>query len=411
MYSAGLISQAMSFWRKAIKSRILSRSLPFLPILWIAAALVVDIFCTRKTIDVWPPLNRRVLAFSDQPEGGRSTSKALPTPTKLLLSLRLDSGVTWPVAGTIFFLDRKGTDLSGPGELELELAHANLGLLTLCLVEDLPGFTRDDQWHTARYECMDQELVPGTASYRIPLEKFITPSWWYTTAGIRPSTIGPERRKRVVRVVLQTGPGTPLRQEIDLRIARLSIAPSNTPLRLAIWGLSLALAMIHLALIRLKASKPAHSESVKPPPPGADPYFQPVEAVSYADRERDAVVQCIGNDYADPDLSLEKIARSTGVPADRVTQHVKMASGLLFKAYLNKVRGEAARKLLLETDLPIAEISQRVGYSNTPHFNRVFKELFDTTPTALRGGPQSEPETVKTDEQGPSKAAPPADPA
>jgi len=388
----------MSLWRKAIKSRILSRTVPFLPILWILAALALDIFCTRKAVEVWPPLNRRVLAFSDQPDGGRSTSRALPTPTKLLLNMRLDSGVTWPIAGAIFFLDRKGIDLSGPGEVRLEIAHTDLSLMTLCLVEDLPGFTRDDQWQTARYECMDQELVPGTPSYRIPLDKFTTPSWWYTTAGIRPSTIGPERRERVVRLVLQTGPGTPLRKDIDLRVVRISIAPSNTPLRLLVWGIALALALVHLALLRLKQAKRT-TDSVKLPAPSAEPYFQPVEAVSYADREREAVVQCIGNDYADPELSLEKIMRATGVPADRVTQHVKMASGLLFKAYLNKVRGEAARKLLLETDLPIAEVSQRVGYSNTPHFNRVFKELFDTTPTALRGGPQTESDSSpKSDE-------------
>ncbi|MEN9308303.1 MAG: hypothetical protein RL173_2235 [Fibrobacterota bacterium] len=370
----------------------------YLPALWIVAALAVDIFCTRSAIEVWPPLNRRILAFSDQPDGGRSTSSAVPTPNKLLLHMRLDTGVTWPVAGVIFFLDRKGVDVSGAGDLELEIAHTDLASMTICLVEDLPGFTRDDQWQTARYECMDQELVPGTPSYRIPLEKFISPSWWYSTAGIRPSTLGPERRERVVRLVIQTGPGTPLRTDIDLRIASISIVPSNTSLRLLIWGLALALALIHLALVQLKNRKPKATDSVKLPQPSADPYFQPVEAVSYADREREAVVQCIGNDYADPELSLEKIARATGVPADRVTQHVKMASGLLFKAYLNKVRCEAARKLLLETDLPIAEVSQRVGYSNTPHFNRVFKELFDTTPTALRGGPQSETDSVKPEE-------------
>ncbi|MEK7391488.1 MAG: helix-turn-helix domain-containing protein, partial [Fibrobacterota bacterium] len=312
--------------------------------------------------------------------------------------VRLDTGVNWPVAGVIFFLDRKGVDVSGAGDLKLDIAHTDLASVTICLVEDLPGFTRDDQWQTARYECMDQELVPGTPSYRIPLEKFISPSWWYSTAGIRPSTLGPERRERVVRLVIQTGPGTPLRTDIDLRIASISIVPSNTSLRILIWGLALALALVHLALVQLKNRKPKATDSVKLPQPSADPYFQPVEAVSYADREREAVVQCIGNDYADPELSLEKIARATGVPADRVTQHVKMASGLLFKAYLNKVRGEAARKLLLETDLPIAEVSQRVGYSNTPHFNRVFKELFDTTPTALRGGPQSETDSVKPEE-------------
>lgn len=344
----------------------------------------------RPATTVWREPKRRLLAFSDQPDSGRSTSSVHPLKNDLVMKMRLDTGVTWPVAGTILFLDPKGLDFSGPGRLELDVVRSDLSLLTLCLVEDIPGFTRDDKWQSARYECLDQELVPGTPSYRIPLEKFETPSWWYSAAGILPSTLGPPRRDRVVRLVLQTGPGTPLGKELELRVSRIAIVPSNAPRRLGIWGAALALVLVHVSLLRLAGARRT-KESVKLPAPSADPYFQPIEAVSYADRERDAVIQCIGRDYVDPDLSLEKIARSTGVPVDRVTHHVKMASGLLFKAYLNKVRGEAARKLLLETDLPIAEISQRVGYSNTPHFNRVFKELFDTTPTALRDGPRNEP--------------------
>ncbi len=377
-------------FQRISRSRTWSKVVVWLPAAWLLVALGLDLALARPATTVWREPKRRLLAFSDQPDNGRSTSSVHPLKNDLVMKMRLDTGVTWPVAGTILFLDPKGVDVSGPGTLELDVVRSDLSLLTLCLVEDIPGFTRDDKWQSARYECMDQELVPGTPSYRIPLEKFTTPSWWYSAAGILPSTLGPERRDRVVRLVLQTGPGTPLGKDLELRVSRIAIAPSNAPRRLGIWGAALALVLVHVSLLRLAGAKRV-KESVKLPSPPADPYFLPIEAVSYADRERDAVVQCIGHDYADPDLSLEKIARSTGVPVDRVTHHVKMASGLLFKAYLNKVRGEAARKLLLETDLPIAEISQRVGYSNTPHFNRVFKELFDTTPTALRDGTRNDP--------------------
>lgn len=377
-------------FQRISRSRIRSKAALWLPAAWLLVALGLDLVLARPATTVWREPKRRLLAFSDQPDNGRSTSSVHPLKNDLVMKMRLDTGVTWPVAGTILFLDPKGLDFSGPGRLELDVVRSDLSLLTLCLVEDIPGFTRDDKWQSARYECMDQELVPGTPSYRIPLEKFETPSWWYSAAGILPSTLGPPRRDRVVRLVLQTGPGTPLGKELELRVSRIAIVPSNAPRRLGIWGAALALVLVHVSLLRLAGARRT-KESVKLPAPSADPYFQPIEAVSYADRERDAVIQCIGHDYVDPDLSLEKIARATGVPVDRVTHHVKMASGLLFKAYLNKVRGEAARKLLLETDLPIAEISQRVGYSNTPHFNRVFKELFDTTPTALRDGPRNDP--------------------
>lgn len=376
--------------QRLFRSGPLGKLALWLPLAWLVGALALDLALSRPTLNIWREPKRRLLAFSDQPGGGRSTSSVLPTSHDLQMEMRLDSGTTWPVAGTILFLDREGHDASGPGHLEIDVVRSDIPLLTICLVEDLPGFTNDAQWQTARYECVDQELVPGNPSYRIPLEKFLTPSWWYSTAGIRPSTLGPERRERIVRLVLQTGPGTPLRERLQLRISRIAIVPSNATLRFWIWGSALALALTHLSIHRLARSRRRQNSTLPLPTPTPDPYFQPVEAISYIDRERDAVVQCIGHDYPDPELSLEKVARATGVPVDRVTQHVKMASGLLFKAYLNKVRGEAARKLLLETDLPIAEVSQKVGYSNTPHFNRVFKELFDTTPSALRESPREE---------------------
>ncbi len=361
-----------------------SRIFLWLPAIWILVAVGLDVSLARTAVQIWPSEGRRILAFSDQPNGGRSTSVITPQRTELAMTLRLDSGITYPVAGGIFFLNRKGVDVSGQGDLELSISRSDLSTLQLCLVEEIPGFTRDDRWETGRYECTDLELVPGLPTYRVPLEKFTSPSWWYSTAGIRPSTLGPERRERVVRMVLQNGSGTPLGKDLELRIARISIVPSNFHFRVLVWTLSMGLFLVHgFFLLRSRTKKP---DSV-PPKTVGELFFQPIEAISYADRERDAVVLCIGRDFSDPELSLEKIARSTGVPVDRVTHHVKMASGLLFKAYLNKVRGEAARKLLAETDLPIAEISQRVGYSNTPHFNRVFKELFDTTPTALREGP------------------------
>jgi transcriptional regulator GlxA family with amidase domain len=45
---------------------------------------------------------------------------------------------------------------------------------------------------------------------------------------------------------------------------------------------------------------------------------------------------------------------------------------------------EAAR-LLKQSGLQIAEIATAVGYNNTQHFNRVFKEFFEVSPKQYRG--------------------------
>jgi len=355
--------------------------------LWILLGTVAGLLSGERRTDLWPP-SLRVISFADSANGGTSHARVDTFGGVLTLVSRLDTGARYPVSGGIVFLgrDSQAVDLS-QGTLELELGASSLPALRLCLIEDLPGFTRDEEWQTARSECADRELLPGTSKYSIPVEEFVTPAWWYATSGLHRSQIGPEKRSRIVRLVLQGTDGVPLRQEFDLRIQAIRLR-SFRPLPFAAalgTGLFAALLQLGLALRRRRlppsavGELPALRESVA---------FQPIEAVSYADREREAVVGLIAREYNDPELSLEKVAHAAGVPVDRVTAHIKVASGLLFKGYLNRVRGEAARKLLLETDLPVAEVAQRVGYANIPHFNRVFKELFDTTPTAIRDGSQ-----------------------
>jgi len=353
----------------------------WLPLIWIILGIVLSVFAFRSTVELWPRPGLRVQGFDDARTGGRSVANVDTSSGDLHLSVRLDSGATWPVAGTILFFapHGKGLDLSAPGDLRLEIGTSNLASLQMCLVEEIPGFTRDDRWQTARYDCQDLDLVPGTSRYDLPLDRFLTPPWWYSTAGVRASQLGPETRHGVVRMIIQSGDGTPLREVREVRIARIETRSFHWALSGAILGLSLLVAFFHF--VRDRRRPPAivsgHNEA-------GPVVFQPVEAISYGDRERDAIVQCIAVDFPVADLSLEKVSRATGVPVDRVTSHVKTASGLLFKAYLNRVRGEAARKLLLETDLPVSEVANRVGYGNVPHFNRIFRELFETTPSALR---------------------------
>ena len=53
----------------------------------------------------------------------------------------------------------------------------------------------------------------------------------------------------------------------------------------------------------------------------------------------------------------------------------KSANGQGVLEYLNQVRIDHAKALLTETDIPIAEISDRTGFSNYTSFSRVFKRI------------------------------------
>ena len=46
-----------------------------------------------------------------------------------------------------------------------------------------------------------------------------------------------------------------------------------------------------------------------------------------------------------------------------------------------------ARKLLAETDLPVAEVARRVGVSDPGYFSRLFGRAHGTSPRKWRGRP------------------------
>lgn len=52
--------------------------------------------------------------------------------------------------------------------------------------------------------------------------------------------------------------------------------------------------------------------------------------------------------------------------------------------YILSIRMERSKELLLNTNLPIKEISDRLGYSNNNYFSKAFKNHFQVSPTDFR---------------------------
>lgn len=58
--------------------------------------------------------------------------------------------------------------------------------------------------------------------------------------------------------------------------------------------------------------------------------------------------------------------------------------GLSFSQYLQKVRIEKSCRLLAETNLSVTQIAQNVGYADTKHFGKVFKDITNMTPREFK---------------------------
>lgn len=98
---------------------------------------------------------------------------------------------------------------------------------------------------------------------------------------------------------------------------------------------------------------------------------------------RNALLEYLDLHYCDSSLSLEKIAREFNLNFNYVSHFFKDEIGENFVDLLAKRRIEKAKELLL-TNATLAEISMKVGYTNTASLIRNFKKITGITPGKFR---------------------------
>ncbi|MFB9277140.1 response regulator [Cohnella cellulosilytica] len=83
-------------------------------------------------------------------------------------------------------------------------------------------------------------------------------------------------------------------------------------------------------------------------------------------------------------LSLKTLASDYNVSPAYLGQLFKEETGKYFNDYLLQIRLQASKALLLDTDLKIGEISNRIGIPNQSYFNRIFKKVHGISPVEFR---------------------------
>lgn len=78
------------------------------------------------------------------------------------------------------------------------------------------------------------------------------------------------------------------------------------------------------------------------------------------------------------------IAEKVNLSPQYFTTYFKAKAGINFRDYLIKERCDIAKKLLLEHQLDVQEISQKLGYADVRSFIRVFKNVTNMTPTEFQ---------------------------
>lgn len=148
------------------------------------------------------------------------------------------------------------------------------------------------------------------------------------------------------------------RRAIELGVSRFLLKPSKMA------ELEEAVGAMVAELDRRRPAGSGAEEEESPPVSESD------TANSFVARQAQGY---IADHYAEK-LSLQEVADHCYVSQWHLSKLLRKHLGQNFYVILNGVRIQKAKELLEDPSLRISEVADRVGYSDTAHFSRVFKK-------------------------------------
>ncbi|MDR3463604.1 MAG: GlxA family transcriptional regulator [Beijerinckiaceae bacterium] len=148
-------------------------------------------------------------------------------------------------------------------------------------------------------------------------------------------------------------------------------------------GIDLALALVEQDLGRAVALAVARYLVVFLKRPGGQAQFSAALSLQTAEDRFGALHEWISGHLAG-DMSLPVLARQVGMSERSFSRRYVEATGLTPGRAVERLRVEAARRLLSESRLPVKRISERCGFGSEETMRRSFLRLLAATPQDYR---------------------------
>jgi LacI family transcriptional regulator len=90
------------------------------------------------------------------------------------------------------------------------------------------------------------------------------------------------------------------------------------------------------------------------------------------------------HDHADKRIKVEDVAAAAGLSEAALRRRFAATLGHSVGAEIGRVRTEAIKKLLANTDMTVYQIAMKLGYEFDHHLDRFFKAKTGMNPTEFR---------------------------
>lgn len=309
----------------------------------------------------------QIVKYDDGETIGNSICSISKTDSEVCFQYTLGDKAPYPFAG-IKLSSAEGFDLSSRDYLTLHT--------TTSVEKHIHVFyaTKHDS-STNRMFRSELACVPNKTAYRLRLDEFTTPSWWFKNNRVLDEALHEADYSNVISINVENDVFVERGQADSVCVSSITVSSDNT--YLVYIGLCLIILFNTGIFLWTLISKKKKVEIAY-----VATTHKPVQQDTSGD-DLQAVINYINTHYQNPELSLKLMRSDLKITENRISALIKSEFTISYKDYLHQIRISEAKRLFKESDLNINEVSALVGYGDISTFNRVFKKKEGLTPGAF----------------------------
>ncbi len=213
----------------------------------------------------------------------------------------------------------------------------------------------------------------GEIDKEVDVADMEVPIWWIKEQGLVAEDVPPASFDKTAHLVFDHDSSLEIGKTATTDILLLELIPDRTPL--IVFNVCLVLSALVFFTFRHFTKK---SKIVVPVP-----YKENYPGQTPVDKE-ELLIQYLAEHYKEGKLTQTDLSAVIGITPLEISKIIKNKFELSFNQYLNLLRIEEAKRLLIQSDKQIKEIVWDTGYQSEQHFLRVFKSTTGTTPSLFR---------------------------
>lgn len=341
------------------------------------------VFFIRAEDFVFFPSARPLIfeTFTDREKSGNSDAE-LEVIADSLLDFKFELGEADPnpYAGINFnFKEKTELDVSKYNAVAIEFTNTDLNHMSMFLnVEDTNVINKTHPRATRRMlSDLFVNVNKARQTTKISFDEMESPNWWYEELNQSKKEFGDPDWSRLSSISISNGINSEANQFHDFKVHRIYFVRDYTTDLFILSSIQFFCLLVSGVYFIIQSK----SKKAFVTPKKIEISYKPVIQERHQELLRKDFLSYIHEHFSNSELSLPMVAEQTGETPKYISDSIAEQFHCNFKTYINNIRISESKRLLQLMEYNINEVAYMVGFNSPGHFNRVFKNYTNTTPS------------------------------